>query len=50
MGFSPLHTNGKEKNGTTSNIKDLHASFHTVLPLRMEMDPDSATDSFKYTP
>ena len=53
---TPLHTKGKEKNGTTqtTNIEGLYSSYNTVLLWRMEvftkLDPDFATDSFKYTP
>ena len=30
-GYTPLYTNGKEKNGTTRNIEGLHQSFNAVL-------------------
>ena len=53
--YTPLHTNGKEINGTKRNIEGPHSSLNAVLTLRMEvflfsMDPDLATGSFKYTP
>ena len=54
--YTPLHTNGKEINGTKRNIEGLHSSFNTVLTWRRRMevltslDSEFATDILKYTP
>ena len=36
-GYTPRHTNGKEKYGTTRNIEGLHKSVNDVLSWRMEV-------------
>ena len=34
--YTPLHTNGKEINGTKRNIEGPHSSLNAVLTWRME--------------